>query len=76
MKADLSGKVAFITGAAGGIGKAIAERLAENGASVVVADINGKGAEAVAEALPRAIAVTLDIRDAEADRRCGCRDAR
>jgi NAD(P)-dependent dehydrogenase (short-subunit alcohol dehydrogenase family) len=66
MKADLSGKVAFVTGAAGGIGRAIAERLAENGAAIVVADIDGKGAETVAASLPRAIAVTVDIRDPEA----------
>ena len=66
MKADLTGKVAFVTGAAGGIGRAIAERLAENGAAIVVADIDGKGAEAVAGSLPRAIAITVDIRDPEA----------
>jgi len=62
MKADLSGKVAFITGAAGGIGKAIARLFAENGAAIVVADINRAGAEAAARELPRAIAVEMDIR--------------
>jgi rhamnulose-1-phosphate aldolase/alcohol dehydrogenase len=35
----LSGKVAFVTGAGGGIGKAIADKLAEEGANVVLADI-------------------------------------
>ena len=47
---DLLGKVAVVTGAASGLGKAIAERLAVDGAQVVVADINDKGA-AVAEAI-------------------------
>ena len=66
MKTDLSGKVAFVTGAASGIGKAIVELLSENGAAIVVADINGAGAKAVAATLPRAIAVTVDIRDVDA----------
>jgi NAD(P)-dependent dehydrogenase (short-subunit alcohol dehydrogenase family) len=61
MKADLNGKVAFVTGAAGGIGKAIAQLLARNGAAIVVADIDGAGAQTVADGLPRAIAVQMDI---------------
>ncbi len=63
MQCDLSGQVAFVTGAAGGIGRAIVQRLADNGARIVVADINAEGAEAVAAALPDAIAVGVDIRD-------------
>jgi NAD(P)-dependent dehydrogenase (short-subunit alcohol dehydrogenase family) len=63
MRADLSGKVAFITGAASGIGKAIAEIFAANGAAIVVADVNEAGAKAVAGQLPRAIAAGLDVRD-------------
>jgi NAD(P)-dependent dehydrogenase (short-subunit alcohol dehydrogenase family) len=45
---DFGGKVAIVTGAAGGIGQAYAEALATSGASVVVADIDEHGAESVA----------------------------
>ncbi|MBA3519681.1 MAG: SDR family oxidoreductase [Rhizobiales bacterium] len=66
MQADLSEQVAFVTGAAGGIGRATAQRLAANGAAIVVADIDGPGAAATAAELPRAIAVEMDVRDAGA----------
>lgn len=48
---QLDGKVAIVTGAAQGIGKAVAEALAAEGATVVVSDINADGAAAVAEAV-------------------------
>src|SRR5215472_1615550 len=47
----LQNKVAIITGAAHGIGKAYARRFAEEGAHVVLADVDAEGGEAVAKAL-------------------------
>ncbi len=62
----LATKVAFVTGAGSGIGKAIAHRLAAEGACVVVADIDGASADAVADELggpDRAISVVADVTD-------------
>jgi NAD(P)-dependent dehydrogenase (short-subunit alcohol dehydrogenase family) len=66
--ARLDGKVAIITGGASGIGKRTAEVFAEEGAYVVIADINGAGVEAMVNHLgrDRAEGVQLDIRDEEA----------
>jgi NAD(P)-dependent dehydrogenase (short-subunit alcohol dehydrogenase family) len=61
LKVDLAGKVAFVTGAAGAIGGAIARAYAAQGARVVVADI--AGAAAMAATLPDALGVAVDIRD-------------
>ena len=47
----LKDRVAIVTGGAQGIGKAIAEKLSEEGASVAIADINDEGAKAAAEGL-------------------------
>lgn len=58
------GKVAIVTGAANGLGRASAIRLSAAGANVVVVDINGDAADTVAASLSRAaIAVQADVSD-------------
>ncbi len=66
---DLTGKSAVVTGGAKGIGAGIAYRLAEAGAGVLVADLDGEGAEKTAAALvaegwrSRAMAVDVSRQD-------------
>lgn len=62
--ARLDGKAAFVTGAAGGIGRAIAFALAREGATVAIADIDAAGAARTAAEAPapgRAIACPCDV---------------
>ena len=67
---DLSGKVTIVTGGAQGIGRAIAELLAQQGSNVVVADIQMEKAEATANEIAantgqQAIAVQVDVADSD-----------
>ncbi|WP_118987784.1 SDR family NAD(P)-dependent oxidoreductase [Photorhabdus sp. CRCIA-P01] len=66
MTLDFNDKVAIVTGGAMGIGAAICRRLAANGAKVVIADLNGNAAQALANDLDNAIAIQLDVTQASA----------
>jgi NAD(P)-dependent dehydrogenase (short-subunit alcohol dehydrogenase family) len=61
MTGSLDGKVALVTGASQGIGRAIAEGLAEEGARIVIADLNG--AEEAAKAFTAGVGITADVAD-------------
>src|SRR3954470_5868522 len=62
----LKDKVAIVTGAASGIGKEIARRFVREGAKVVIADLNQKGADETAAELggaAQAIGIAMDVTD-------------
>ncbi|MGH9656979.1 MAG: SDR family NAD(P)-dependent oxidoreductase [Bryobacteraceae bacterium] len=65
MAFELTGQTAIVTGAATGIGEAIARRLAEAGATVAVADLDLDGAHAVAASIAGSFAVAIDITRAD-----------
>jgi rhamnulose-1-phosphate aldolase/alcohol dehydrogenase len=61
---ELAGRVAFVTGGAGGIGSAVARYLATEGACVVACDLDEEGAKEVADGLPQpGIAARADVTD-------------
>src|SRR4029453_11365746 len=62
----LAGRIAFVTGAASGLGLAIAKRLHGLGAAVVIADLNEEGARREVDALAdpdRVLGVAVDVAD-------------
>jgi 2-hydroxycyclohexanecarboxyl-CoA dehydrogenase len=65
--APLLGKVAVVTGAGSGMGRAVAQRFAREGAKVAVWDINGQGADETVKAITdtgeTALAITADCSD-------------
>jgi NAD(P)-dependent dehydrogenase (short-subunit alcohol dehydrogenase family) len=63
VRVDLAGNVALVTGAARGIGQAIADALSENGARVLYTDRDVAEAERSASAWPQAAAMPLDVTD-------------
>jgi len=68
MSANLQDKVAVVTGGAQGLGRAICERLAHEGCSVVIADVNGTGASDAANEISvstgvRTLGLKVDVTD-------------
>jgi meso-butanediol dehydrogenase/(S,S)-butanediol dehydrogenase/diacetyl reductase len=59
---ELSGKRAFVTGGAQGIGRAIAAALTRSGVKVAVADIDGEAARRTAREIEGALAIEVDVR--------------
>jgi NAD(P)-dependent dehydrogenase (short-subunit alcohol dehydrogenase family) len=71
---DISGKTAIVTGAASGLGLSIAEVLAENGANVVLLDLDQNGLEEAADRLRKSgadvLIKTVDVSNRNQMRRC------
>src|SRR6478672_9365753 len=61
---ELSGRRAFVTGGANGIGRAIAHALARSGAKVAIADLDAAAAERTAKEIGAgSVAVEIDVRE-------------
>src|SRR5579884_1611998 len=67
MKCDLSGKASLVTGAARGIGQAIADRLAANGSRVVYSDVDESAVTAAAQRTDSR-GLVMDVRQPDAIR--------
>ena len=61
MKCDLTGKISLVTGAARGIGQAIADRFAANGGRVVYSDVDAVCAAEAAARTPGALGLKMDV---------------
>lgn len=61
--ARVEGKICIVTGAASGLGAADARRLAEEGATVVLTDIDAARGQTVADSIPRAVFLRHDVTD-------------
>jgi 2-dehydro-3-deoxy-L-rhamnonate dehydrogenase (NAD+) len=58
---DLTGQTAIVTGAAGGIGEAIARRLSQAGAIVAIADLDAAAAATTSQSIPNSFPIEIDI---------------
>src|SRR5919108_2370297 len=66
MAQELAGKVAVVTGGANGLGRGIVERFVEEGARVVIADVDTESGKALASELgPAAAYQPVDVADAD-----------
>src|ERR1022692_2003773 len=65
MQCDLKGKVSLVTGAARGIGQAIANRLAANGSQVVFTDVDGDGAMLASAQVPGGVSMRMDVTNSD-----------